>query len=174
MTPLIIAVLLGLTGALVVAYPLLGLMREQAASAEAVSQGSLSEVAEREQQARQALREVELDYTLGNLDPGDYDALRGRYERRALAALRTRYQREQELDALIERQLDALRADRRGPERPVEPSAPRQAATPAAPKPASPKPADSKPGARRSAPAPRVTRRVAPRDRRANNRKGDA
>jgi hypothetical protein len=35
--------------------------------------------------------------------------LRDRYEQRALAALTARYQREQELDALIERQLDVLR-----------------------------------------------------------------
>ena len=104
--PLLIAVLLGLSGLLVVIYPLLGLDRE---STGAQSLGPLGEVAERERSARDALREVEFDRRLGNLDDKDYQALRTRYEERALVALKARYQREQELDALIERQLDALR-----------------------------------------------------------------
>lgn len=162
MTPLIIAALLGLTGALIVAFPLLGLTRGQP---EAGAPDSLGEVSERERQARLALREVELDYTLGNLDSGDYDTLRGRYERRALAALRTRYQREQELDAVIERQLDALRAGKRALARPVASdstgSAP-QATTSAA----------SRPAVTHHASAPRATRRVAPRDRRMGDKKG--
>lgn len=129
MTPLIIAALLGLTAALIVAYPLLSLSRarrESTASAALGEVSEMSEVSDRERQARQALREVELDYTLGNLDTGDYDTLRGRYERRALAALRARYQREQALDAQIERQLDALRAS----QRPATPAAPSGPATP--------------------------------------------
>lgn len=105
--PLVIAVLLGLSGLAIVIFPLLGLDRE---TAEAEAGGPIAEVAERERSARDALREVEFDHRLGNLDDNDYQALRDRYERRALAALKTRYQREQELDALIERQLDALRA----------------------------------------------------------------
>src|SRR5690242_21823012 len=104
--PLLIAVLLGLSGLLVVIYPLLGLDRE---SADALTRGPLGEVAERERSARDALREVEFDRRLGNLDDEDYQALRERYEERALVALKARYQREQELDILIERQLDALR-----------------------------------------------------------------
>lgn len=104
--PLLIAVLLGLSGLLVVIYPLLGLDRE---SADALTRGPLGEVAERERSARDALREVEFDRRLGNLDDEDYQALRARYEERALIALKARYQREQELDAQIERQLDALR-----------------------------------------------------------------
>jgi hypothetical protein len=89
-----------------VIYPLLGLDRE---SADARNRGPFGEVAERERSARDALREVEFDRRLGNLDDEDYQALRARYEERALIALKARYQREQELDALIERQLDALR-----------------------------------------------------------------
>jgi hypothetical protein len=108
--PLLIAVLLGLSGLIVVIYPLLGLDRE---SADALSRGPLGEVAERERSARDALREVEFDRRLGNLDDEDYQALRARYEERALVALKARYQREQELDALIERQLDALRQHER-------------------------------------------------------------
>jgi len=104
--PLLIAVLLGLSGLLVVIYPLLGLDRE---SADALARGPLGEVAEGERSARDALREVEFDRRLGNLDDEDYQALRARYEERALVALKARYQREQELDALIERQLDTLR-----------------------------------------------------------------
>jgi hypothetical protein len=168
MTPLIIAALLGLAAALIVAYPLLGLAGGQAETRETRAPGGLNEVAERERQARQALREVELDYTLGNLDTGDYDALRGRYERRALAALRTRYQREQELDALIERQLDALRTEKRPLERPADAGAPAAAgSTTTAARP-------TKAAASKTAAAPRIVRRAAPRDRRARDKKGDA
>lgn len=105
--PLLIAILLGLSGLLVVIYPLLGLERELP---ESVAGSPPADVAERERAARDALREVEFDHRLGNLDDSDYQALRARYERRALAALKVRYQREQELEALIERQLDTLRS----------------------------------------------------------------
>lgn len=105
--PLLIAILLGLSGLLVVIYPLLGLEREMP---DTVEGSPLADVAERERSARDALREVEFDHRLGNLEDSDYQALRARYERRALAALKVRYQREQELEALIERQLDTLRS----------------------------------------------------------------
>ncbi|HEX5572569.1 MAG TPA: hypothetical protein VFX31_14330, partial [Ktedonobacterales bacterium] len=86
---------------------------------------------------------------LGNLETGDYQELRQRYEDRALAALKTRYQREQELDALIEQRLDALRQPEASAARPARQprpaTAPTQAsvqvstqqttAAPAAPKP---------------------------------------
>ena len=104
--PLLIAVLLGFSGLLVVIYPLLGLDRE---SADALNRGPLGETAERERSARDALREVEFDRRLGNLDDENYQALRSRYEERALIALKARYQHEQELDVLIERQLETLR-----------------------------------------------------------------
>lgn len=107
--PLLIAILLGLSGLLVVIYPLLGFEREISDSG---ASSPLADVAERERSARDALREVEFDHRLGNLDDSDYQALRARYERRALAALKVRYQREQELEALIERQLDTLRSRR--------------------------------------------------------------
>jgi hypothetical protein len=64
---------------------------------------------EREQAARAALHEVELDYQLGNITEADYRALRERYTRRALRELKARYDREQELDDLIEQQLHQLR-----------------------------------------------------------------
>ena len=109
--PLLIAVLLGLSGLIIVIYPLLGLNRN---TSHAQVAGPLAEVAERERSARDALREVEFDHRLGNLDNADYQALRTRYERRALTALKSRYQREQELDALIEQELDALRQQESG------------------------------------------------------------
>jgi hypothetical protein len=65
--------------------------------------------AEREQTARTALQEVELDFQLGNLAEPDYRSLRERYMRRALLAMKSRHDREQELDAAIEEQLRHMR-----------------------------------------------------------------
>ncbi len=75
---------------------------------------------EREQAARSALQEIELDYQLGNISEEDYNALRERYMRRALVALKSRhdngqdvvettYDRDKELDDLIEEQLRTLK-----------------------------------------------------------------
>lgn len=112
--PLLIAALLGLSAAIVVLYPLLGLDRATGAesASDAALDATLSDEVERERSAKLALRDVNFDYRLGNLDPEDYVALRDRYERRALAAMKTRYDREQALDDLIDRQLDVLRTDR--------------------------------------------------------------
>ncbi len=153
--PLLIAALLGLSAALIVLFPLLGLER---AATETAAPAQLTDAAERERLARQALREVEFDYTLGNLETGDYEELRDRYESRALAALKTRYQREQELDALIEQRLDALRQQQN------EPAAASGAKPAGAGK--SQRPA--------AAPAPERSRsaRASVRDRRAPKRKG--
>ena len=105
--PLVIAALLGISALFIVIYPLLGLER---ASAEGDERGQLADLADRERAAKDALRDVEFDRQLGNLEEPDYEALRNRYERRALVALGARYRREQELDALIEQQLAELRA----------------------------------------------------------------
>lgn len=110
--PIIIAILLGLSALLIVAYPLLGLDTAHAASA--AGEDALSDVVERERSAKMALRDVDFDYRLGNLEENDYDALRSRYERRALAALRTRYEREQVLDRLIDEQLAAMQDKKSG------------------------------------------------------------
>ena len=64
---------------------------------------------DREQAARSALREIELDYQLGNISEADYRTLRERYVRRALVALKSRYEHEQELDEAIEAQLRQMR-----------------------------------------------------------------
>jgi hypothetical protein len=65
--------------------------------------------ADREQSARTALQEVELDYQLGNLGETDYRSLRTRYMRRAALAMKSRREREQELDAIIEEKLRMLK-----------------------------------------------------------------
>ena len=64
---------------------------------------------ENEQSARAAIQEVELDYQLGNISEADYSALRERYLRRALVAMKSRYDRDQELDDSIEARLRQMR-----------------------------------------------------------------
>ncbi len=64
---------------------------------------------EREQAARSALQEVELDFQLGNIAETDYRALRERYMRRALLSLKSRYEHEQALDDEIEEQLRKMK-----------------------------------------------------------------
>ncbi len=71
--------------------------------------GDSSDLSEREQNARQALQEVEFDFQLGNLDEKDYRSMRTRYMNRALAEMKARHKREQEIDAQIEQELRALR-----------------------------------------------------------------
>ena len=66
---------------------------------------------ERERAARAALHEVELDYQLGNITEADYRALRERYMRRALSELKSRYDREQQLDEVIEEQLRRMKEE---------------------------------------------------------------
>jgi hypothetical protein len=68
-----------------------------------------------------ALRDVELEYRLGNLTDSDYRQLRERYYRRALAALRGRTLKDA-LDEELEREIAALRAA--GPKRCAQCDAP--------------------------------------------------
>ena len=70
---------------------------------------SVNSQTDREQNARSALQEVELDYQLGNLGETDYRSMRTRYLRRAALALKSRHEREQEIDALIEEKLRLLK-----------------------------------------------------------------
>jgi cytochrome c-type biogenesis protein CcmI len=158
--PIVIAALLGLSGLVIVLYPLLGLERERA---DAGLPAPATELADRERLAKTALREVEFDHALGNLDDADYHALRQRYERRALAALRVRYQREQELDARIERELAALRAggNVNGHARPATRRVAAEAPTTpdaAAPRRTSATPSATPSATQQSAPAPRGPR----------------
>ena len=75
----------------------------------ATKASALLSLAEKEQSARSALQEVELDYQLGNLEETDYRSLRTRYMRRAALALKSRREREQELGAMIEEKLRLLK-----------------------------------------------------------------
>ena len=105
---LIVAILLGGFALAYVLYPVYsrtssGIMRTSRLNVAADSQ------ADREQNARLALQEVELDYQLGNLGDADYRSMRSRYLRRAALAMKSRQEREQELDAMIEERLRLLK-----------------------------------------------------------------
>ena len=108
---ILIAIALGLLALAFVLYPLLRRTPEviPATAANIASAEETAQPLEREQAARSALQEVELDFQLGNIEEPDYRALRERYMKRALVALKARYEREQELDELIEEQLRAMK-----------------------------------------------------------------
>jgi len=80
----------------------------ETANGHAIGEGSVG-ASEGEQAARTALNEIELDYQLGNISESDYRKLRERYLQRALVALKSRYDREQELDDVIEVQLRKMK-----------------------------------------------------------------
>lgn len=101
--PLTVAALLGLAALAFVLYPLYRRPASQSAAPEAKNQS------EREQNARQALQEVEFDFQLGNLDEKEYRSLRTRYLNRALVEIKNRHQREKEIDEEIEAELRRLR-----------------------------------------------------------------
>jgi hypothetical protein len=67
--------------------------------------------ADSEQIARSSLQEIELDYQLGNLGETDYRSMHTRYMRRAALAMKSRRDREQELDAMIEEKLRLLKEE---------------------------------------------------------------
>lgn len=81
-----------------------------------------------EQAARLSLQEVELDYQLGNIAEADYRSLRERYVRRAIIAMKSRYDntpdellehedgqstsaQDAEIDLMIEEQLRKMREE---------------------------------------------------------------
>src|SRR5579871_2421765 len=114
--PIAVALLLGLAGLLIVIYPLLGVDP----AAELADREVLAQVSEQEVSAKQSLRDVDFDRRLGNLDEEDYRDLRDRFEESALEAMKSRYERERELDLAIDSQLQALSAERppsSGPEK---------------------------------------------------------
>jgi hypothetical protein len=108
-----VAILLGVLALAFVLYPLYqgakAKVRYSAPGAAPTSQPSDVQLTDREQAARTALQEVEFDFQLGNLAEDDYRSLRERYMRRALLALKSRHDREQEIDELIEEQVRKLR-----------------------------------------------------------------
>jgi hypothetical protein len=107
----LVAIALGLLALAFVLYPLLRRSPEviPATVANITGAEETTQPLEREQAARSALQEVELDFQLGNIEESDYRTLRERYMKRALVALKARYEREQELDELIEEQLRAMK-----------------------------------------------------------------
>jgi hypothetical protein len=109
---IVLAVVLGLLALAFVLYPLLRSgsgVQETAVALEATNSREVDEFAEREQAAKSAIQEVELDYQLGNIADVDYRELRDRYTRRALTALKSRFDREQEIDEEIEEQLQKMK-----------------------------------------------------------------
>ncbi len=109
---ILIAIALGLLALVFVLYPLFRRSpapAQPASALELVDADDSTGPVEREQAARSALHEVELDFQLGNIEEPDYRDLRERYMKRALVALKDRYEREQELDELIEEQLRLMK-----------------------------------------------------------------
>jgi hypothetical protein len=107
--PILVAILLGVLPLALVLYPLYRHAPVEVAQQRA-SSGIATTQAEVEQTARIALKEVELDYQLGNLAEPDYRKLRERYTRRAFTAMKSRQQSEEAIDALIEERLRLLKA----------------------------------------------------------------
>ncbi|HEY0757109.1 MAG TPA: hypothetical protein VGD98_24360 [Ktedonobacteraceae bacterium] len=100
-----VAALLGLAALAFVLYPLYWRTAERTHSPAPDARA----LGEREQNARQALQEVEFDFQLGNLNEKDYRALRTRYMNRALSEMKDRHLREKELDEEIEAELLKLK-----------------------------------------------------------------
>ena len=109
--PLLVAILLAVLTLALVLYPLYRHAPVEVAQQRA-SAGIATAQAEVEQTARIALKEVELDYQLGNLAEPDYRKLRERYTRRAFTAMKSRQLSEEAIDALIEERLRLLKEDR--------------------------------------------------------------
>ena len=108
MLPIILAFLLGSSALAYVLYPIYRRTPFDPRHAAHLTV-SVNSQTEREQHARTALQEVELDYQLGNLGEADYRSMRTRYMRRAALAMKSRREREQELDAMIEEKLRLLK-----------------------------------------------------------------
>jgi hypothetical protein len=106
--PTLVAILLGMFALAFVLYPIYH--RTPSKTSQVASLNTpVSPQAEREQIARTALQEVDFDYQLGNLGEADYRSLRTRYMRRAALAMKSRQERELELDETIEEQLRRMK-----------------------------------------------------------------
>lgn len=114
MMAIAIAIVLALLSLAFVLYPLyrrtLDSPSDQLVAARKLRPAKDAETLEEsEQTARSAIQEVELDYQLGNIAEPDYRSLRERYMQRAMVALKSRYEHEQEIDEEIEEQLRKLK-----------------------------------------------------------------
>jgi len=101
---LTVATFLALVALAYVLYPLYRHPATQSATSTPTAK-----LSDREQNARQALQEVEFDYQLGNLDDKDYRSMRTRYMNRAAVEMKNRHQQEDALDAQIEEELRKLK-----------------------------------------------------------------
>lgn len=109
---ILIAILLGVAALAFVLYPLYHrrpLSIQVAQTPGTTDRTDTAVATDGEQSARSSLQEVELDYQLGNIAETDYNQLRTRYMRRALVALKARYEHEQEIDQEIEEQLRKMK-----------------------------------------------------------------
>ena len=111
MMQMLLIILALLLGSFALAYVLSPIYRRRRIDPEQATRLNTSgnSQTEREQSARTALQEVELDYQLGNLGESDYRSMRTRYMRRAAFAMKSRREREQELDTMIEEKLRLLK-----------------------------------------------------------------
>jgi hypothetical protein len=108
----ILSLVLGALALIFVLYPLFRSRSVEVVRSEVQVvpvEGMSAKDKEREQAARGALQEVELDFQLGNIAETDYRTLRERYMRRALVSLKARYEHEQALDDEIEEQLRRMK-----------------------------------------------------------------
>jgi FKBP-type peptidyl-prolyl cis-trans isomerase (trigger factor) len=108
----ILSLVLGALALIFVLYPLFRSRSVEVVRSEVQVvpvEGMSAKDKEREQAARGALQEVELDFQLGNIAETDYRTLRERYMRRALVSLKSRYEHEQALDDEIEEQLRRMK-----------------------------------------------------------------
>ena len=114
MMAIAIAIVLAFLSLAFVLYPLYRRTSDSPSNQPAAAQklrptGDVETLEESEQTARDAIQEVELDYQLGNITEPDYRGLRERYMQRAMVALKSRYENEQEIDEEIEEQLRKLK-----------------------------------------------------------------
>ena len=126
--PLLVALILGVPALAFVLYPLYrqSYVKTQASHTpemplqngalhqgmQSIDSSSIVNFSDREQTAKAALQEIELDYQLGNLGEADYRSLKERYMRRAILAMKSRQHHEQELDELIEEQLRRMKEEK--------------------------------------------------------------
>lgn len=106
--PIIVALLLASCALAFVLYPIYRRAPFATTQAKHLNIAANSQ-ADSEQIARSSLQEIELDYQLGNLGETDYRSMRTSYMRRAALGMKSRRDREQELDAMIEEKLRLLK-----------------------------------------------------------------
>jgi len=98
---IVVAVILGMVALIFVLSPL---YRRGVSFVQVSSAQEISLPAEKEQSARIALHDVELDYQLGNISEADYRALHERYMRSAMVAMKEQAGVETPMQASNERE----------------------------------------------------------------------